>query len=161
MNFSHKLVRPDATTEKEIESTKQKIAQLQQQHLILEQQHTPAEDASVVLPPGWEIIMEGNTQYYYQKSTGNIQTKIPTLPPPPPPPKPIMSPGYEVLTVGNTTWYRNKYNGDLQREFPHASAYEISEIEKENKKWLEFTQSVFYGRGGTKNKRKQSKRKNK
>ena len=177
MNFLHKLVRPAATKEQQIasinqniaqlqqqiESTNQKIAQLQQQRLILEQQHTPAEDASVVLPPGWEIIMDGNKQYYYQKSTGKVQTQIPTLPPPPPPPKPIMSPDWEVLTVGKTTWYRNKHYGVLQGNFPHASVYEIRDMEEEQKKQddIDRARSGSSRHGGTKNKRKQSKRKNK
>ena len=164
MNFLHKLVRPAATKEQQIASINQNIAQLQQHTpaedasvvLPLEQQHTPAEDASVVLPPGWEIIMDGNKKYYYQKSTGKVQTQIPTLPPPPPPPKPIMSPDWEVLTVGKTTWYRNKHYGHLQGNFPHASVYEIRDMEEEDKKWV-----YPNGRGGTKNKRKQSKRKNK
>ena len=176
MNFLHKLVRPAATKEQQIasinqniaqlqqqiESTNQKIAQLQQQRLILEQQHTPAEDASAVLPPGWQIIMEHNKKFYYHKSTGKLQTQIPTLPPPPPPPKPIMSPDWEVLTVGKTTWYRQRYTGDLKLEFPEASAYDIRVMEEKRKEqddldWLRSGSS----RGGTKNKRKQSKRKNK
>jgi hypothetical protein len=160
MNFLERF-RPAAgqpaySLQQQIERTEQKIAQLQKDLIILKQLMPSQAHASAALPDGWQIIMDGNTKYYYQKKTGKLQQHIPTLPPPPPAPKPILSPAWEEFKVGNTTWYRHKYTGDLTLVFPEASASEIKETERKYKQWLNDDRPQYAG-----GKRKQSKRNNK